>query len=524
MKKVVLPVLITMLFIAHTSASECIHLKGNLVRYQRSSVILQVQNFLFKKGFLTTTPNGYFGTGTFTAVKAYQSSIGINQTGTIGPATRLQIENETCGNGVASSTQVVLPIKEVSSKIATTTRNSATSSAISIPLIPQAGVLSNLEINTILHGGTSTADNIALHNATRKSDLEKILQALYEYFVDSRGVLLGNASSSPSELCASVSDSDCFGLASISKVVPAYLSEIPRDPNLSTSSSFSGYMMSKIGANEVVLTNKYKEGTSFVTANCNFNTFCTMTGSSSDVQVSKPSILSINRTVLVRDAVAENPLIISGDNLAGSTTLIVFALATSQKFVLGSVYSNDGKTIRVDSSYFNKAISCGDNCFQKLPVGDYSVSLRNAIGESNKSYVSLRGFSAVGIDSFMPNATSTKGVKIATITLRSSVSGPLKSLSLVSLSTTTPIDPRSLFLKDQSTGVRYESSALTFSLQGESLQENKTKVYDLYADILPVSGYTSPVYYSGNFVMTDSFQGVTLKLPFKEFPVSIPHP
>lgn len=50
--------------------------------------VLELQKRLKEEGFLTATPNGYFGYGTLAAVKAYQKAHGLNQLGTVGPGTR----------------------------------------------------------------------------------------------------------------------------------------------------------------------------------------------------------------------------------------------------------------------------------------------------------------------------------------------------------------------------------------------------------------------------------------------------
>lgn len=50
--------------------------------------VLKLQILLAEAGFLKATPTGYFGAQTRAAVKAFQKSRGITQTGTVGPLTR----------------------------------------------------------------------------------------------------------------------------------------------------------------------------------------------------------------------------------------------------------------------------------------------------------------------------------------------------------------------------------------------------------------------------------------------------
>ncbi len=55
-----------------------------------------LQNFLMSKGFLSGSATGYYGKMTEDAVKAYQASTGLTQTGSVGPLTRAAITNATC--------------------------------------------------------------------------------------------------------------------------------------------------------------------------------------------------------------------------------------------------------------------------------------------------------------------------------------------------------------------------------------------------------------------------------------------
>ena len=50
-------------------AGVCLDFTSGIARYQESSRVLSLQEFLKEKGFLTAKPNGYYGNGTFAAVK-----------------------------------------------------------------------------------------------------------------------------------------------------------------------------------------------------------------------------------------------------------------------------------------------------------------------------------------------------------------------------------------------------------------------------------------------------------------------
>ncbi len=59
--------------------------------------VATVQDYLFDQDFLQSQPNAYFGYGTKTAVKLFQSRYGINPTGTVGLQTRTLLNNLICG-------------------------------------------------------------------------------------------------------------------------------------------------------------------------------------------------------------------------------------------------------------------------------------------------------------------------------------------------------------------------------------------------------------------------------------------
>lgn len=65
-----------------------------LYRGVRNSAVIELQKILIAKNFLVSEPTGYFGVLTEAAVKKYQASKGIEQTGTVGPITRAALNAE----------------------------------------------------------------------------------------------------------------------------------------------------------------------------------------------------------------------------------------------------------------------------------------------------------------------------------------------------------------------------------------------------------------------------------------------
>lgn len=105
------------LWISFSSASAltCVDLPTNVFRYEESDQVKTLQDFLYEKGYLKATPNGYFGPGTFAAIKMYQADNGISQTGTVGPLTRASIKGASgctidtnAVSGVSAITQAEL--------------------------------------------------------------------------------------------------------------------------------------------------------------------------------------------------------------------------------------------------------------------------------------------------------------------------------------------------------------------------------------------------------------------------------
>jgi hypothetical protein len=57
---------------------------------------MSLQTFLQLSGYLSATPNGYFGPATLAAVKKFQTATGITSTGYVGPVTRLAVQVKSC--------------------------------------------------------------------------------------------------------------------------------------------------------------------------------------------------------------------------------------------------------------------------------------------------------------------------------------------------------------------------------------------------------------------------------------------
>jgi len=76
-----------------TSATPAYTFTEYLAPGSQDNEVLMLQDLLAKLGFLTATPNGYFGNATKAAVMAFQAAHGISQLGVVGPMTRALMED-----------------------------------------------------------------------------------------------------------------------------------------------------------------------------------------------------------------------------------------------------------------------------------------------------------------------------------------------------------------------------------------------------------------------------------------------
>jgi peptidoglycan hydrolase-like protein with peptidoglycan-binding domain len=78
--------------------SSCVNIVSNLRRGDSSDEVYTLQEFLFVQEFLSEKPTGFFGDLTKQAVKDYQKSIGIKESGMAYELTRHSIFDQTCSN------------------------------------------------------------------------------------------------------------------------------------------------------------------------------------------------------------------------------------------------------------------------------------------------------------------------------------------------------------------------------------------------------------------------------------------
>jgi peptidoglycan hydrolase-like protein with peptidoglycan-binding domain len=81
---------------ASTFSTSCVNIPRNLHRGAESGYVTIIQGFLFDKGYLNDAPTGFYGDKTIEAVKRYQKTLGLKETGMVYDFTRQAIKEETC--------------------------------------------------------------------------------------------------------------------------------------------------------------------------------------------------------------------------------------------------------------------------------------------------------------------------------------------------------------------------------------------------------------------------------------------
>ncbi|MFA5799762.1 MAG: prepilin-type N-terminal cleavage/methylation domain-containing protein [Candidatus Peribacteraceae bacterium] len=74
-------------------------------------------------------------------------------------------------------------------------------------------------------------------NAQRRSDVNTVLNAVYQYAIDNNGTLPGAITTSATAICRSTGGINCTGLVNLNLLTGSYLVALPIDPNTSTATS-----------------------------------------------------------------------------------------------------------------------------------------------------------------------------------------------------------------------------------------------------------------------------------------------
>jgi len=526
MKKIVFGFLFSIISVSYASAYTCVDLKSPVIRRQENANVLTLQKYLVEKGYLTATPNGYFGPGTFAAVQAYQRSLGYEAVGTVGPMTRAALKRDSCG--VSSATTVpqlgtVVTTPVVTTIIPPTTTSQPVLIASSIPTVNTPS---------------------GLRNAQRRVDLEKLLRALSSRYVETRGVHPVKVTAIPIELCVrppvvastgtstevavySIVESPCKEYVDVTNLDPIYLKPIPRDPSLTTSSMLLGYEMTRNEYNDITLSAKAPEDSAIVKVTCNFNGQCKNIRHITAISYDAPTVASSSRYVIIRDATPKDPLTVYGTSFSSSTnTVIMTSNYSGKQYNVGTFASTNSTTLSIPASSTNQIIPCGAGCYEKIPNGTYGVTITNEWGKSNIFYLNIKGFST---SSFTARSNTsappdTKNVKLGSVTVSTGIPVAIKSITLNATSTSSvlPTKLSNFVVKETMSGQTAGTGAGTITISNQSLYENQSLIFDIYADIGEVQPHEAGfITYGGYMTVTDTFSKADMDLPLKEFSFTV---
>ncbi len=501
----------------------CTTLIESLSMGSESKAVLALQEYLYVKGYLRVAPNGYFGPGTHAAVSVFQKENGIPQTGMVGPLTREKLKASSCGITAIPSTKSITEAPK-SITISTSTQPQAKTASPSVPAVKPETVL------------------VVTKNQKRFADAEIILSALYRHIVVSRNSWpRGATSTAPIELCSSprvtqmassaevlvlaTPESPCKNVVDISILEPGQLSFIPRDPTLASTSIMTGYTLLRGEFGDVTIAPKVTDNKEIVKVRCNFNQGCKSVTKISSEEYDVPFVTTLSRTVLLRDSLPKEGILVTGRNFTASNTVMLQSKLNQRIYEVGNFSSADGKTFVISASTTNVELPCGTGCKEKLPIGEYSVQIKTAGGESNIVYLTVKSFTTSSILARANTtvAASSTNVKLGTITVSTSLPGLLKSLTLRASSTSLKLPGKvtNFKIKDLVSNKTISASGLTFNLSDTPLPENNSRYYDLYADVGNVLvDEAGQVTYTGEFLFKDTLGNVDVNLPIKEISFS----
>lgn len=103
-------------------------------------------------------------------------------------------------------------------------------------------------------------------NAQRRSDVNTILNAVYQYTIDNDGTLPSTITTTATEICATGASS-CTGLIDLSVLTTneQYLISIPNEPQ-KTNSNGAGYMIKKSSNGRITIEAQFEEQSETISA------------------------------------------------------------------------------------------------------------------------------------------------------------------------------------------------------------------------------------------------------------------
>lgn len=537
---------------------ECIDLQNNLTMGKNTDEVLTLQNFLKQRGLLTAIPNGYFGPSTLRGVKSYQGNVGLTTSGAVLSLTRQAIKDETCAvsqtvmntspiatyspitafgfplgcsssNGFSPLTGISCSFKENFSNGCTSSNGFSITTGIScsknttIQSVQSPSIVASSTI-PVISTTSATSTTPLTFNERRQNDVITLLIAMYTFYLNSGGTYpIPVIATTSVEICT-LGITLCGNLNEIkSSLVPRFLSYIPMDPTLASSTG-AGYFMTRTQEGVITITAPRADAKASIFASCNFNGGCKIK-TASDVVVGKPYIDSIDKAIFLSGGVMSAPLVIHGNNFTSASNTVTLVLQGGRKvYTLGMFPSVDGLIITAISSFTITPFPCGVLCVETLPVGGYDVIVTTEKGDSNTGFISLQGITATSVSNgndkpFIPKSTH---MKLGTVALSSQSLVTLKSLSFTLEGTTTLLSKVTNFtITDAMTG-KIINGGLNFTLPDEMISNNETKIYELYANIADIdNSYAGRIEIGGAFTVKEAISNSLVVVPIPKFMITI---
>ncbi len=165
-----------------------------------------------------------------------------------------------------------------------------------------------------------------------------------------------------------------------------------------------------------------------------------------------------------------------------SNTVYMRNQMNGRKYKLGSYQSSDNKTITLPNTLTQTSFSCGTMCSERLPPGNYDLTVENKGGESDSIYLTVKGFSiSVQTGSFSePVKQNAIRGRLGTISFAASVpfyvTDITTSLRTEGLSGGTGVSD--LIFKDELTGKIIDKFGTEIVVS-----ENASKIIGIYGNV-----------------------------------------
>ncbi len=82
-------------------------------------------------------------------------------------------------------------------------------------------------------------------NAQRRSDVNTILNAVYQYALDNQGTIPSSIGTTALKICKSTVNTSCFNGVDLNVLTGSYIVALPVDPSVAAASTGTNYLISK---------------------------------------------------------------------------------------------------------------------------------------------------------------------------------------------------------------------------------------------------------------------------------------